>query len=533
MPSGTVRLPSLMLHRHGFLALLVLLVLWSLAGCASLPSEVKRTPSTAYTDTDGTRLGQLFADQVKAHPGLTGVFAVPNGTDAFAARMLLARAAQRSLDLQYYIWRSDNTGDMLFQAVWEAAERGVRVRILLDDVNTKDLDDTIATLDSHPNIEVRLFNPFANRNWRIGDFTTDFSRVNRRMHNKSFTADNQMTVVGGRNVGNEYFGVDSPVEFADLDAVLTGAAVHDVSKQFDLFWNSESAYPALSVVRSVSKDTVAKVRQGWDQTAQQPQTADYIHALSETPLVQVLNKGTVPLEWVSAHVVHDNPAKALDEPGVEKTYMLPHLIQALGKPLRELDLVSPYFVPTRDGTRTLRTLADQGIKVRVLTNSLAATDVSPVYAGYTRYREDLLRGGNLSLYELKPYRPMDRASRKEHKQASGTGSSSASLHAKTFAVDRNRIYIGSFNLDPRSQKLNTEMGVVLDSPALATRLAKAFDGAIPQKAYEVRLTTDGDDIEWVERTDKGEVIHSSTPEVGVFRRIWSSFLSILPIEWLL
>src|SRR5262245_9962362 len=215
----------------------------AIAGCASLPRDVDRPQSKALTDTGNTRLGRALSPLVSANRGKSGIHPLDNGRDAFAARVVLARAADRSLDVQYYIWHEDTSGGLLAQELWQAAERGVRVRLLLDDNNTRGLDEAIAALDAHPNIEVRLFNPYANRGWRLGELATDFSRVNRRMHNKSFTAANQASIVGGRNVGDEYFGADSPVEFADLDALVIGAVVPEISASFDAYWNSESATP--------------------------------------------------------------------------------------------------------------------------------------------------------------------------------------------------------------------------------------------------------------------------------------------------
>src|SRR3954454_8458110 len=224
-----------------------------LAACASLPASVDR-PTSSALDTGATRLSLAIAGAVAAHPGKTGVLPLLSGHEAFAARMIIAGAAERSLDVQYYIWHADTTGNLLFEALWQAAERGVRVRLLLDDQNTSGLDPTLAALDSHANVEVRLFNPFASRSFRIGDYTHSFARLNRRMHNKSFTADNQVSVVGGRNIGNEYFGAGDGIGFVDLDALAIGPAVLEVSRQFDLYWNSASAYPAAGFVGAAPPD---------------------------------------------------------------------------------------------------------------------------------------------------------------------------------------------------------------------------------------------------------------------------------------
>lgn len=507
-----------------------------ISGCASLPGHVERTESTAVTNTADTRLGQALRPLTAAHPGKSGIHALSVAEDAFAARIVLTQYADRSLDLQYYIWHGDTTGQLLWEAIWKAAERGVRVRLLLDDANTGGLDPTLAALDAHPNIEIRLFNPFPSRGFRAGDFITDFSRVNRRMHNKSFTADNQISIVGGRNIGDEYFGANMEVGFQDLDVMAVGPVVQEVSTEFDLFWNSASAYPAASLLSPAEADGAAQLRAKWDQVRQDPEAKRYVDAVRQTPLLRQLADKQIDYEWTTARVIHDDPAKVLDRSDRKDLQMMPLLVEAFGKPQNELDLVSPYFVPGQGGTKSLTTMAQNGIKVRVLTNSMSATDVSPVHAGYSKYRKELLQSG-VTLYELKPgigVPPPDKDDgRPKGLPGSGSRSSSAaSLHAKTFAVDRNRIFVGSYNLDPRSAHLNTEMGVIVDSPALAGRLAEQLDTAIPKAAYEVRLKPDGR-MEWIDRTPQGETVYTTEPGAGALKRGWINFLEILPIEWML
>jgi cardiolipin synthase C len=511
----------------------VSVVLVALGGCASLPPQVARVPSSAYTDTADTGLARALAPQVAAHPGQSGVYALPSGQEAFGARMALARTAQRSIDAQYYIWHDDITGTMLFGALWEAAERGVRVRLLIDDNNTRGLDATLAMLDAHPNVEVRLFNPFANRSSRLLDYASDFARLNRRMHNKSFTVDNQATIVGGRNIGDEYFGASESMEFADLDVVAAGAVVRSVSQQFDAYWNSAPAYPAASIVGRASDEAAAQVRAQWQQMAQEPRAVQYVQAVRDTVLARELLAGRLPLDWMAAHLTYDDPTKVLQPPEQTETHMLPRLQAALGQPTSELDLVSPYFVPGDEGTKGLRALADRGVQVRVLTNSLSATDVGPVYAGYSKYRERLLAGGNLRLFELKRTALDNGEGPDKQRRGVGSSGSESGLHAKTFAADRRRIFVGSFNLDPRSVRLNTEMGVVLDSERLASRLSDAFSDSMLRTCYEVRLAADGQSVEWLEQTPDGPVTHRASPETGLLRRAWIRFLSVLPIEWML
>ena len=498
-----------------------------LAGCASLPPLEGRTQSSAISDSAESRLGRAVGPTLTANPGKSGVYAMPVPTDAFAARVLLAAAAEKSLDLQYYIWHGDQTGYLLFEAVWRAAERGVRVRILLDDANTAGEDETIAALDAHPNIEVRLYNPLMQRGARAVNFLTDFARVNRRMHNKSFTADNQVTIIGGRNVGNEYFGAGEGVEFTDLDVMTIGPVVSEVSDAFDLYWNSASAYPAARIIGEAGPEAAGKLQAKFDSVRADPESAAYLKALAETRLVQDLVARRLPLEWAQARVVRDDPAKTLDTTARKDILLLSELLPLIGPPTTSLDLVSPYFVPGDDGTAALERLARSGVTVRILTNSLAATDVAPVHAGYAKRRCDLL-GAGVQLYELKPS-----ATRAGQKTAVPGSGSATQLHAKTFALDRNRIFVGSFNFDQRSAHLNTEMGMVIESPALARRLAAAFDVDVPRQAYEVRVAADGRCPEWIERTSAGEVRFDVDPGTGAGKRAWIQFLEILPIEWLL
>jgi len=516
---------------RALLAPLALALACLLPACATLPAAVQRTASAALTSTDDTRLGQALAPELAAHPGRSGILPLIAAQEAFAARVTLAHAAERSLDLQYYIWRGDTTGQLLFEAAWEAAERGVRVRLLIDDNNTGGLDGTYAALDAHPNIEVRLFNPFANRGFRAGDFALDFSRVNRRMHNKSFTADNQAAIVGGRNVGDEYYGADLQLGFQDLDVVAVGPVVREVSREFDQYWNSEAAYPVAGLLPRPPPDAAAQLRAQWALLRQQPETQRYLEAVRQTPLMRDVAERRLSFEWADARVVSDPPSKVQAREGREQQFMFPLLKEAMGEPRRELDLVSPYFVPGADGTQELAALAARGVKVRVLTNSLAATDVAAVHAGYARYRKDLLAAGAV-LYELKPGAAALQRPEEERRRNPG-GSSAASLHAKTFAVDRSRIFVGSLNLDPRSVHLNTEMGVVIDSPALAQRLGIEIDLVVPTLAYEVRLSHEGDGLEWIERGPEGETRSRSEPDTSRLRRLWVDFLSVLPIEWLL
>jgi cardiolipin synthase C len=494
--------------------------------CASLPPPEDRVASTAFSDTLQTRLGRAIAPGSEANRGSTGVHALVRPQDAFAARLLLAAAADRSLDVQYYIWHDDQAGWLLLDALWRAAERGVRVRLLLDDLNTEPLDPSLGAVDAHPNIEVRLYNPFVQRKARLLAFAADFARLNRRMHNKSFTADNQASIVGGRNIGNEYLGGGSGVLFVDLDVLVAGAAVAEVSKEFDLYWNSASAYPAAKFAPAIEgSDRALQAR--FANAHIDKRSTEYLQSLHSTTLVQELLDGRLPLEWTIARLVYDDPAKTLDRAERVDILLFPELVQSIGRPERSLDLVSPYFVPGEDGTAALVEAARRGVRVRILTNSLAASDVSAVHAGYAKRRHALLAAG-VRLFELKPT-----ATRESDDDRRRFGSSSSSaLHAKTFGVDGRRIFVGSFNFDQRSMRLNTEMGLVVDSPVLAGRLATFLDTEAERLAYEVRLDPGGR-LYWSEQTPTGERRFDTEPGTTWFKRARVEMMSILPIEWLL
>jgi len=401
----------------------------------------------------------------------------------------------------------------------------VRVRLLLDDNGIAGLDPLLAALDSHPGVEVRLFNPYPHRGFKALGYLTDFARLNRRMHNKALIADTQAAIVGGRNVGDAYFGADPVLDFTDLDVLVAGPVAADIATSFDAYWNSPLAYPVSALVEVLPAPGAALEAHAAEVTAA-PQTARYLEALRDTGLAAQIAAGTLALDWVPMRLVADPPAKA-EGTADPAQWMAADLTAALGRAAREVDLVSPSFVPGERGTAALARYPESGVKLRVITNSLAATDVAAVHAGYASRRVDLLRAG-VGLYELKP--DPDAAGGPRWRLV---GSSAASLHGKTFAVDRQqRAYVGSFNIDPRSIRLNTEMGLVIDSPVLADDISASLDRWLPANAYALRLG-DGQRLEWVERTAAGEVVHHEEPRASLWRRLLVAVLSWLPIEWLL
>ncbi|MFA7523146.1 MAG: phospholipase D family protein [Halothiobacillaceae bacterium] len=499
-----------------------------LAGCQPLPSIEQRPSSSALPieQARDTQLGRAIDRHTTNHPGTSGLHLLEDPGDAFAARALLARAAERTLDVQYYIWKDDLTGTLLLQSLHEAAGRGVRVRLLLDDLGNALPDTTLAILDAHPNIQVRLFNPFRQRRLNWLGFVTDFSRVNRRMHNKSFTADNQVTIIGGRNVADQYFGATDGTLFSDLDVLAVGPVVQELSEDFDAYWASASAYPVDRLFPARSAEELVLLDAEAERVRQLPAAAHYIEELEDSHLIQALLNERLVFVWADTRLLSDDPAKGLGQIPREG-YLLNHLAAAMQGNERSLNLVSAYFVPSHQGARMLTELADKGVKINVLTNSLAATDVALVYSGYAKRRKPLLKAG-ITLYEMRA-EEQNIGPRDNPRPFS---SSSTSLHAKTLGMDGETFFIGSFNFDPRSAVFNTELGFLIDSPEIATALQHAFEQRIPERAYQVHLGEDGD-LFWTSRQDGQTHRYEVDPKTSWLKRLAVRFFSLLPIDRLL
>lgn len=412
---------------------------WPWPAAVSLPSLDNRSSSVALgaEQARATRLGQAIQPRVASHPGVSGLNLLEDARAAFAARMLLARHAQRTIDVQYYIWQDDITGTMLLAELEQAAKRGVRVRLLMDDNGIRGLDATLAALDAQPSFQVRLFNPFMYRSPKWANYITDFARLNRRMHNKSFTVDNQASIVGGRNIGDIYFAAANDIIYADLDVQAIGPVVPKVSDEFDRYWASDVAYPVDRIVGAVPDGSLANFHARQARLKGGPAASAYQQALADDQAVARLLDETAPLTWAPTQIYIDQPAKALGKIGKGER-MIDDLYPIFADSTNTLDLVSPYLVPAKSGAEALAAMARRGVEVRVLTNSLAATDVTAVHAGYAKRRKRLLKAG-VKLYEL----PRTGGQTDDHDFAGPFGSSGSRLHAKTFAVDGQRSFIGS------------------------------------------------------------------------------------------
>jgi putative cardiolipin synthase len=497
--------------------------------CATLPSDVSRPISHAFTDTDNTTMGRTVAKMAADHPEKSGFYLLSNGLDAFVARAVLAHLAERSIDVQYYLYHDDLVGRLFTDQLLKAADRGVRVRLLVDDMDLGGRDLGAVVMDSHPNIDVRIFNPFSRKAGRVSQLITRMGDVTRRMHNKSFTVDNRATILGGRNIGNEYFAADPDLAFADLDVMAIGPVAQSVSSAFDRYWNSDVVYPATALRgRPATAAEIEQLRRQLDEFVLQQADSTYLENLQNSDLAQKIRNGQITYAWGDAQLVYDQPDKILYDTEKTEYHLAPQLKPYFEQVTGELTILSPYFVPGKSGTAFLTQLAARGVRVRILTNSLASNDVGIVHSGYAKYRKALLRGG-VQLYEMNKKITHD-----ERKDNKGTGGSSkASLHAKSFIFDRRQIFIGSLNLDPRAVVHNTEIGVVIQSPEIGSDMATAIDKYIQEAAFRLELVKNAngsEGIRWYGLVDGEEKVFNVDPYTGFWRRFGIGFMGLLPIE---
>lgn len=505
---------------------LLIVSLLLLTGCSLVATHVQGPMASAlptshsYTQLD--RLVQPLLDEQPAHA--SGVAFLGDAIPAFMARAYSARAAERSLDIQYYIWRHDNAGRILQHEIMKAAERGVRVRLLVDDVNVGGRDNELLAMAAHPNIQVRVFNPAYSRDSRIMrslEVAVRFFSFNRRMHNKAWIADNRMAIVGGRNIGDQYFGA-ADSQYHDTDLLLIGEAVKETSSIFDSFWNAREVAPLTGLRKAGSfwsPKEFAKRMEKWRYAA--ADTAWGKAMASAAHSEKGVFGDALVFYWPdSVRVVSDPPEKAapIAKRREEASWLMYDVLALLYSAEQDTWITSPYFVPGNNGVLQLAGQVKRGKRVRVLTNSLAANDVPLVHAGYKKYRRPLLEYG-VELYEMKP--------ENDETDREILGSSGASLHSKAFLVDQRRGFVGSFNLDPRSAQLNTEMGVFFDSPELAQELNAFFEkGISPVHAWQVGLNKNNGLI-WQDASAK---TWNKDPETSVGLRFLTWLFGLLPIE---
>ena len=494
-----------------------------LTGRAARPwPDYQRSASTAFEDPASTKLGQFFGPAADEHPGLSGFSLLIHGREAFIARLALADLAERSLDMQYYSWDGDTTGRIIVDSVMKAADRGVRVRLLVDDAFYKASDAVKAALDAHPNVEIRLFNPLTNRRWSALDFIVDFGRVNRRMHNKLMVADNAAAIVGGRNIGDIYYGVNTIANYRDLDVLAVGPVVRDLSEVFDRFWNSPSTVPIAAIVNRAygAADLDAILIRLREEIA----AAEYPYPIDQDldELAAQSAELRDNLVWAHGRVIADDPETIA--PGIESDHVVAFIRGRVAELKEELLVESPYFVLPARAQATVKALHERNVRVRVLTNSLASNDMLPAHSGYAKTRRRLLENG-MELYELRPDTDAFRPG-----WSLLSGRSPAALHTKAMAFDREAVFIGSFNLDPRSAVINTEAGLYIESPELAERLMTYMaTGVVPANSYRVLLDPNGE-IVWETVREGQRVRYRDEPETGFRRRLVADLLKLLPID---
>jgi cardiolipin synthase C len=516
--------------------------------CASIPFDYPKTPSSALPPSNQTRLWNGLNSQSERHAGQSGFFLIPSGMDAFLSRYFLIEAADRTLDLQYYMFHDDTTGMLLMERIIAAANRGVRVRLLFDDWNIagEDFSDfSLSMFSAHPNIKVRVFNPFG------GDRSSALSRLfqsafgdkrlQRRMHNKVFVADNTVAIVGSRNLGNEYFDASSNVNFSDLDMLMTGPITEQVSTAFDEYWNSEVTVPIEAIVSS--KPGIDDLKEGQrilQANRERVKDSEYAKALKESDLLSRLIAGNVPVVWAEAVFLWDRPIKVKSSSKQDPSaYLAPRLNTFAQGARSEVLMMSPYLVPGMVGLQRIKEYRDRGVKIKILTNSLASNDVKAAHGGYANYRKEMLRLG-VELYEMKPTAG---DSPKEHPRKVDSSSKGA-LHAKTYIVDRELVFVGSFNFDSRSRTLNTEGGIGVQSPEIAAQAARIFEAhTSPDRSYRVTFETESpegkgsapEDIRliWVTEENGQIVRYDTEPMTNFWERIGVEILSwFVPEEML-
>ncbi len=536
MNSATPKQQNLpFIHNHTKAVLLSCSLVLTLSACSTLPKQQTQPVEYAFnTPTDDTSLAKIVLPLREQNPNLTGYHVLYDPLEALAARIELINKAEKSLDLQYYIWDNDKIGALALHAMIKAADRGVKIRLLVDDNNAKKMEGIYMALDQHTNIDVKLYNPYRFRHFRPVDMVLDLKRINRRMHNKSFIADNQIALIGGRNMSNQYYNVSDNYQFSDVDVMLVGAASDEIIHSFDEYWNDDYAFPVRQLVNprhySLRFDSL---KQQLDDYNQEATVVNYLDLANRSHAFDDWLNNKIQFDWVKAEVVKDSPSKIKSKAKKEE-HLNFQLLNRLDKPEQSVDIVSAYFVPEKKGAERLKNLRADGVKVRVLTNSFQANDVPLVHAFYSKYRQDLLEH-DVQLYEFlsRPDAENLNTNTKELAEKSKVslkGLSRSSLHAKLMAIDEKQVFIGSFNFDPRSAYLNTEIGVLLNSPRLAKAVHYTMDENLSKYAYKLVLNAD-QQINWKIKLSNGQTrIYPREPKIKWWQKAGGKFISWLPLE---
>lgn len=461
----------------------------------------------------------------------SGFFLLSDNTDAFVARCTLTSIAKKSLDIQYYIIHNDASGQYLAYLMLSAADRGVHVRILVDDINLSGRDSGFKILSQHENIEIRIFNPLLNRKWfRNIELIFNLNRAGRRMHNKVFVTDNSTAIIGGRNIGDEYFDARHHLNFVDLDLLTVGSIVNEISHSFNDYWDSQWATPIekiskIKILTKQLKSFKTKLKDKWHRA----RNTHYFNSLEQTAFKQKIIHQKIPFIWSKAELFYDPPEKLLSNISTTNQYIIPQVLPYFEHAKKEILIVTPYFVPGTAGLRWFKSKSLQGIQIHILTNSLATTDVIAVHSAYKKYRRKLLDAG-INLFELKT------TTRNLYSRTKNLikGSSKSCLHAKYIVIDQKYIFIGSANMDPRSKFLNTEIGIMLENDEIAKQAVQLFNKtSSAENSYRISINKINNRLSWMTENNKHKVYYFYEPGAGLFKKIAVYILTLLPIENLL
>ena len=496
-----------------------------LGGCASLPDDFEQIPSQGYSSPDETMLGAFIAETAPRDRSLSGVKLLAEPYEAFQARFAIASFAEQTLDMQYYLWKSDLAGQLLMWRALEAADRGVRVRFLIDDIFHAGRDDVYALLDTHPNFEVRVFNPMANRGMaRNLNFLANKRYLNHRMHNKIFLADNAVAVLGGRNIGNDYFGIDTKANFFDLDVLTVGQGAREAGAAFDEYWNSKYAVP-IEVLHheNYSQQELEEARSNLQASLLKLDALPMVLHMEAQETLEDLKHWRENLIWTEAHVVVD-PLERFAGQG--ESAIIGFAAEVIDDIEIQFIAEAAYLIPSEEGLRSMKEMVDRGVRVRLLTNSLMSNNHITAHSGYLKYRKAMLEAG-AELHELRAD-----AELREHFRANREdGEVPAGIHTKAFVIDGDQALIGSFNFDPRSRDLNSEIGLVVSSEEFARQVLEQMEQDFaPENSYRLFLDERGK-LRWEEKNPDGSVtIHTHDPGASLWKRFGARFLSWLPIE---
>lgn len=514
-----------------------------LVACSTLPQHSSRYNTNSTTDispkatasTAFLRLNQ----PLQQYPDLTGYHLLSHPDDALATRLALIENAQKNLDIQYYIWNNDHIGQLFFYHLIQAANRGVHVRLLIDDNNSQAIEGTLLALAQHPNIEVKLFNPYRFRKYRQWDMLLNVRRINRRMHNKTVIADGKLSIIGGRNIGNEYFNVSDDFQFADIDILLAGQAHYDIAQSFQDYWQDPYAFEVRDIVNHRRHtlrypELVQQLTKFYHQHQKQ-----FYHIQNDTYHISHWLQHDLSLTWVNGQALIDPVAKVRKQANTQD-YVYPQLLKQAQQPQQYLDIISAYFIPRQTGTKLLTDWAKSGVDIRILTNSFASNDVEFVHSFYSPYRKALLDSG-IALYEFLPITQIEQFMDSDAQISPNHvknvpkadlikgGSSHASLHAKTITIDKKQVFIGSMNLDPRSVIYNTELGVLLDSPQLAQHLHYEMQHNLENYAWQLQLD-ENQNIIWTLPQTQPDLILTQEPQMTWWQKTGLTMFSWLPVE---